>query len=134
MGNCLRRSRSAVWAAAEEEPQPHSPSSDPKTERHAAPQASTSALRDYGNESVSESLSGSGGTEVKIKMTKKQLNELFAKVEQQGVPVEQALAQMLETGVGYEGGDEGGVGESEMRRQQSWRPKLQSIPEVDQLK
>ncbi|KAK2990289.1 LOW QUALITY PROTEIN: hypothetical protein RJ640_014741 [Escallonia rubra] len=51
-------------------------------------------------------------TEVKIKITKKQLGELLGKID--GLPVQQVLAQLMSAGDGYEA------------HQRSWRPALQS--------
>ncbi|KAG6471420.1 uncharacterized protein LOC122029688 [Zingiber officinale] len=50
-------------------------------------------------------------TEIRIKISKKQLEELLKQVEAEGLPLLQVLA---------------GLGEVERH----WRPKLQSIPEV----
>ncbi|KAK2981081.1 hypothetical protein RJ640_012036 [Escallonia rubra] len=57
-------------------------------------------------------------TEVKIKITNKQLEELLGKIDVKGLPVQQVLAQLMSAGDGYEA------------HQRSWRPALQSIPEV----
>ncbi|KAK2977880.1 hypothetical protein RJ640_020224 [Escallonia rubra] len=57
-------------------------------------------------------------TEVKIKITKKQLEELLGKIDVKGLPVQQVLAQLMSAGDGYKA------------HQKSWRPALQSIPEV----
>ncbi|KAI3820530.1 hypothetical protein L1987_08078 [Smallanthus sonchifolius] len=56
--------------------------------------------------------------EVKIKITKKQLEELLGMKEMQGLTLEQVLTRLIN------GGD--GVFQSNQR---SWRPALQSIPE-----
>jgi iron uptake system EfeUOB component EfeO/EfeM len=58
-------------------------------------------------------------TEVKIKITKKQLEELLSKVDMRELRVEQVLAQLMNHSNGYES------------LQRSWRPALQSIPEAD---
>uniref|UniRef100_A0A0V0H4C8 Putative ovule protein n=1 Tax=Solanum chacoense TaxID=4108 RepID=A0A0V0H4C8_SOLCH len=57
--------------------------------------------------------------EVKIKITKKQLSELMGKADVQGLSVHQLLKQLMN------------VTESLELRQRSWRPALQSIPEVN---
>ncbi|XP_068309795.1 uncharacterized protein [Pyrus communis] len=59
-------------------------------------------------------------TEVKIKITKKQWEELLGKVEFKQTSVEQVLAQLIRVSDGYE-----------TQLQRSWRPALQSIPEVN---
>ncbi|KAK9269414.1 hypothetical protein L1049_001187 [Liquidambar formosana] len=57
--------------------------------------------------------------EVKIKITKKQLEELLGKVDVQGLSVQQVLAQLMSVSDRYES------------HQRSWRPALKSIPEVN---
>ncbi|KAA8523682.1 hypothetical protein F0562_010105 [Nyssa sinensis] len=52
-------------------------------------------------------------TEVKIKISKKQLEELLSRMDVQGLSVQQVLAQLIN-------------GETHQR---AWRPALQSIPE-----
>ncbi|XP_047307260.1 uncharacterized protein LOC124910633 [Impatiens glandulifera] len=58
-------------------------------------------------------------TEVKIRITKKQLEELLGKVDVQGIPVEQVLEQLMSVSDRFE------------TNQRSWRPALQSIPEIN---
>ncbi|CAJ1971397.1 unnamed protein product [Sphenostylis stenocarpa] len=92
MGNCFRRESRIGYATEEEE----------EWEDFAAEQGSFAA--------------GSGGRRprrvVKIKMTKKQLEELVGKVELKELRVEQVLAQFMNHSL-----------------QRAWRPALQSIPE-----
>ncbi|KAL7242991.1 hypothetical protein ACSBR1_015407 [Camellia fascicularis] len=62
--------------------------------------------------------SSSGSTrEVKIKITKKQLEELLGRVEVHDMPVDQVLSSLINV--------------SEIQHQRSWKPTLQSIPEVE---
>ncbi|KAJ0983130.1 hypothetical protein J5N97_011385 [Dioscorea zingiberensis] len=56
--------------------------------------------------------------EVKIKITKKQLEELLHKADMQGLPLQQALMLLMSVG-------DAGVTENDRH----WRPVLQSIPE-----
>ncbi|KAK9080656.1 hypothetical protein SSX86_000414 [Deinandra increscens subsp. villosa] len=58
-------------------------------------------------------------TEVKIKITKKQLEELLGMKEVQGMTVEQVLTRLIN----------GGDGVFESAGQRSWRPALHTIPE-----
>lgn len=58
-------------------------------------------------------------TEVKIKITKKQLEELLGKVEVQGLSVHQLLDQLMSASDRF------------VAQQRSWRPALQSIPEIN---
>ncbi|KAL5804129.1 hypothetical protein ACOSQ3_030929 [Xanthoceras sorbifolium] len=57
--------------------------------------------------------------EVKIKITKKQLEELLGRAELKQLSVQQVLAQLMNVSDRYE------------THQRSWRPALQSIPEVN---
>ncbi|KAK4344010.1 hypothetical protein RND71_037104 [Anisodus tanguticus] len=56
-------------------------------------------------------------TEVKVKITKKQLSELMGKADVQGLSVHQLLTQMMNVSERFE------------LHHHSWRPALQSIPE-----
>ncbi|XP_058784161.1 uncharacterized protein LOC131658930 [Vicia villosa] len=58
-------------------------------------------------------------TEVKIKITKKQLEELLRKVDIRELKVDQVLTQLINHSNGYKSFE------------RSWRPALQSIPEMD---
>ncbi|CAL0335119.1 unnamed protein product [Lupinus luteus] len=60
---------------------------------------------------------GKTTTEVKIKITKKQLEELLGKVDMRELRVEQVLAQLMSHSREYES------------LHKPWRPSLQSIPE-----
>ncbi|KAK4439799.1 hypothetical protein Salat_0314800 [Sesamum alatum] len=57
------------------------------------------------------------GTEVKIKISKKELERLVKKADAEGMSVQQVLAQLMDVGDRFEA------------HQRSWRPALQSIPE-----
>ncbi|XVF70668.1 hypothetical protein PTKIN_Ptkin11bG0180900 [Pterospermum kingtungense] len=59
------------------------------------------------------------GHEVKVKITKKQLEELLGRVDVKELSVQQVLAQLINVSNQYE------------TNQRSWRPALQSIPEVN---
>ena len=59
--------------------------------------------------------------EVKVKITKRQLERLLGKIneEQKGLCVEQVLGQLIKVSVDCE------------TRYRSWKPSLQSIPEIN---
>ncbi|XWS27843.1 hypothetical protein CRYUN_Cryun25bG0014600 [Craigia yunnanensis] len=57
--------------------------------------------------------------EIKVKITKKQLEELLGRVDVKELSVQQVLAQLINVSNQYEA------------NQRSWRPALQSIPEVN---
>ncbi|XXG42329.1 hypothetical protein AAC387_Pa01g2642 [Persea americana] len=58
-------------------------------------------------------------TEIKIKLTKKQMEELLAEVGMRGMSIERVLTQLVNKG-----------GDCHLRHR-AWRPALQSIPEVN---
>lgn len=60
-------------------------------------------------------------TEVKVKITKKQLEKLIGRldVHQDALSVQQVLAQLMKLSAHYESHQRSG-----------WRPRLQSIPEI----
>lgn len=62
---------------------------------------------------------GKPKTEVKIKISKKQLEELLGKADMRELRVEQVLAELISHSRGYES------------LHKPWRPALQSIPEVN---
>lgn len=64
--------------------------------------------------------------EVKIKITKKELEDLLARVDMQGVTLEHVLAQLMNINATVDSDRP-----ADMQRQSSWRPALQSIPEVN---
>ncbi|XXG46898.1 hypothetical protein AAC387_Pa02g1626 [Persea americana] len=63
---------------------------------------------------------GVPSTEVKIKLTKRQLEELLGKVGINGISVEELLTQLMKVNP-----------DDDNLRHRSWKPALQSIPEVN---
>ncbi|CAI8584761.1 unnamed protein product [Vicia faba] len=101
MGNCLKGQSSTKYATDDEDEWDFpATKGDYVTEKTGVPGAKTT-------------------TEVKIKITKKQLEELLRKVDIREMKVEQVLAQLMNHSNGYKS------------FQRSWRPALQSIPEMD---
>ncbi|GAU20484.1 hypothetical protein TSUD_130410 [Trifolium subterraneum] len=100
MGNCLKQQSSTNYATDNDEDWDLS-----------------SSEGDY--EAKSNCSGTKSITEVKIKITKKQLEELLSKVDMRELRVEQVLAQLMNHSNGYKS------------FQRSWRPALQSIPEMD---
>ncbi|KAK2441296.1 hypothetical protein P8452_20138 [Trifolium repens] len=99
MGNCLKQQSSTNYATDDEDYDLSSYKGDYATKSNYADAKTT--------------------TEVKIKITKKQLEELLSKVDMRELRVEQVLAQLMNHSNGYKS------------LQRSWRPALQSIPEMD---
>ncbi|XP_074580012.1 uncharacterized protein LOC141836423 [Curcuma longa] len=64
-----------------------------------------------------------GSTEITVRISKKQLEELLRQVDAQGMPLLQVLSSLV--------GEPTGRLEEEQERH--WRPKLRTIPEVAEL-
>ncbi|KAF8391554.1 hypothetical protein HHK36_023860 [Tetracentron sinense] len=118
MGNCVSHESPVTWAGDNW--------GSPASERLFASDKRHDRLYDKGmstSEIEEEKLLGEKGSvsssakEVKIKITKKQLEELLEKADVQGVSVEQVLAQFMNV--------------SHDQQHRSWRPALQSIPEIN---
>ncbi|KAK4859133.1 hypothetical protein QYF36_027464 [Acer negundo] len=131
MGNCLKRSGSSnkdddhdqyFWGSSSHR-------------RHGSRVMDESGSRSGGGEEVAEKQSLLGASvssssnnnnksitrEVKIKITKKELEELIGRADVQGLSVEQVLAELV-NGPDYH---------HKLHHQRSWRPVLQTIPEVN---
>ncbi|KAI5409360.1 hypothetical protein KIW84_054968 [Lathyrus oleraceus] len=101
MGNCLKGQSSTKYATDDEDDWDFPASKgDYVTKNNAISGAKTT-------------------TEVKIKITKKQLEELLRKVDIRELRVDQVLVQLMNHSNGYKS------------LERSWRPALQSIPEMD---
>ncbi|GLT83264.1 hypothetical protein SLE2022_015630 [Rubroshorea leprosula] len=108
MGNCMRHGKSsAVWAGEDWGSLTSKPwgndDGDPEMKRLLGQSPST--------------------TEVKITISKKELEELAKKVNMQGLSLEQVLAKMVK--------EAGGYATELPEHHRHWRPVLQSIPEMD---
>ncbi|KAJ4726070.1 DUF4228 domain protein [Melia azedarach] len=117
MGNCLRRESSVQWAGDDWD----SVASDHRSER-AMKMEEEGLLGDgkLGFITSSSSVTAAATTEIKIKITKKQLEELLGKVDVKELSVQQVLVQLMNVGDRHR-----------ETHQRSWRPALQSIPEVN---
>lgn len=124
MGNCLRHEPPMQWAGEDwgslappthfSGDTHHEISSD-----KAMKGEKDSLLKENPGFSSSSSSSSSSTTEVKVKISKKQLEELLGKVDVQGLTVHQVLQHLMNVSDRFE------------TEQRSWRPALQSIPEVN---
>lgn len=112
MGNCIDRQKEVTWV------------DDDDWESEEIPMQCCSRKEKAGEEVEKEKglFEGKGGvastTEVKVKITKKQLEDLLRRVEGRGLPIQQVLKDLLSM-------DEVALQE----RARHWRPALQSIPE-----
>ncbi|KAJ9182664.1 hypothetical protein P3X46_006633 [Hevea brasiliensis] len=122
MGNCLRRESSMQWGGEDwGSPVPdrfYSTNTRHGSSRHdKVMYVEEEEL--HGDDKRLLTSSTSSSTEVKIKITKKQLEELLGRVDMKELSVKQVLAQlMIEVG-----------SDRCESHQRSWRPNLQSIPE-----
>lgn len=82
-----------------------------------------SLLLDHHHNFSSLSSSSNSYREMKIKITKKQLEELLGRAEVYGISVDQVLARLIN--------DKNHEDHFEIHYQRSWRPVLQTIPEVN---
>ncbi|KAI8009024.1 hypothetical protein LOK49_LG07G03371 [Camellia lanceoleosa] len=108
MGNCIKKESSMQWGG----------------EDWGSPASETlfSGEKSYNKATNIEEKSATPASvkEVKIKITKKQLEELLGKMDVQGLSVQQMLSQLLMNG-----------SDRFETHQRSWRPALKSIPEVN---
>ena len=119
MGNCLRHESSMQWGgddwgspAVDHRGFPGDTSGDMSHKKDTS----------YANyaTTMSNSASTTAGTEVKIKITKKQLEELLSKADVKDMTVQQVLAKLISVSDRYQ-----------TQQIRAWRPALQSIPEVN---
>ncbi|GLT73322.1 hypothetical protein SLA2020_451900 [Shorea laevis] len=120
MGNCIRHESSMQWGGEDW-------GSPAKEELFAgdndmgdrAEEKGLLGDRNDGESGFCSSTKAAKTTEVKIKITRKQLEELLGRVDIKDLSVHQVLAQLMSVSDRYEA------------HQRSWRPALQSIPEVN---
>lgn len=113
MGNCFKKESSTQWGGEDWE------FISPAT---GAINATVEASDLIEGEKKGKKFSSTPVTEVKIKITKKQLEELLGKVNARNLTVQQILTQLMISGVD-------GCQSNILHR--SWRPALQSIPEAE---
>ncbi|XP_010278699.1 PREDICTED: uncharacterized protein LOC104612811 [Nelumbo nucifera] len=120
MGNCMRHESSMTWAGEDW----GSPASDGMFVNDS-PYGVLSDKSRRTSDTEKESLLGekignvNTSTEVKIKISKKQLEELLGRVDVRGLSVEQILGLLQKVSDHYQ----------TTTQHRSWRPALQSIPE-----
>ncbi|OAY25932.1 uncharacterized protein LOC110603940 [Manihot esculenta] len=120
MGNCCRRGSSVtVWAGDD-----WGSVGQEMKRSHKKHNTILERQKLLGEETGRSSTSSSCPREVKIKITKKELEELMARVELQGLSMEQAVAGLIKSGDKFE------IMEMD-HHHRSWKPALQSIPEVN---
>lgn len=127
MGNCLRhKSGPVVWAGDDwgsltsKNPSEDDDDDDNacNVERHRLLGGETGAFS-LSSSSTHTSSGDTGTREVKITITKKELEELMGRVDMKGLSARQILDRLMDSADRYD------------EHQRSWRPALQSIPEVN---
>lgn len=91
---------------------------------------------DYGEKLLGETVTSSSSSssssscvrrEIKIRMTKKELEDLMRNIDLKSLTAEEILSKLL-----FDGGNQIGFAvDLSNHHQQPWRPALQSIPEMD---
>ncbi|KAF9589376.1 hypothetical protein IFM89_023310 [Coptis chinensis] len=117
MGNCIRHESSAVWAGEDwSSVISKEPAAKDKL-RNKMKKNQRSATTLAGDKRIVRS-----STEIKVRITKKELEELLQKVDDvEGLSVEQALSQFMNSRHQYD-----------IQERSSSQLSLQSIPEVDE--
>ncbi|KAL7601501.1 uncharacterized protein LOC111897385 [Lactuca sativa] len=126
MGNCLKKDYDNqwggdYWGSPATSPEEALLSCEPRSK------GEKKLVAGDGDGDSDDLFSSSGGkrkrrtTEVKIKITKKQLEELLGMQEMQGLTLQQVLTQLMNSSSNINGGFES--------NQRPWRPALHSIPE-----
>ncbi|KAJ7963825.1 DUF4228 domain protein [Quillaja saponaria] len=95
MGNCLKRGSAKEWGGEEWD----------------------FPVKEDEKGSLGNFETSTPAVEVKIKITKKQLEELLGRAQGKGLSVQQVLTRLINVSDRFE------------THQRSWRPALQSIPE-----
>ncbi|KAK3432042.1 hypothetical protein EUGRSUZ_E04063 [Eucalyptus grandis] len=115
MGNCCRAesSSSTIWAG------------DDWNSLPCDGEGKKRLLDDADGKKVSSS-SSSRRREIKIQISKEELEKLVHKIEAQGLSLEQVLPLLINENTF----DRRGSGFTKYGRHRSWRPALQSIPEA----
>ncbi|KAG8386129.1 hypothetical protein BUALT_Bualt03G0116900 [Buddleja alternifolia] len=123
MGNCIRKGSSAQWGGEDwgsfgsgNKTRTRGDLYDEEPKNYTYTQEKSVSID---GESKDDYLSSSlaGGTEVKIKVSKKQLEQLLIKADSEGLTVQEVLARLMDVGDQFEA------------HRRSWSPDLQSIPE-----
>ncbi|KAE8723536.1 NADH-ubiquinone oxidoreductase chain [Hibiscus syriacus] len=111
MGNCLRRPSSAQWDGDNWETSAAEDGAGPKEKGPVRNRQKDGFI------TTSSTAITTTTREVKVKITKKQLEELLGRVDVNELSVQQVLAQLINFDI--------------QANQRSWTPRLQSIPEVN---
>ncbi|KAK9024683.1 hypothetical protein V6N11_004841 [Hibiscus sabdariffa] len=120
MGNCLHRQSSTQWAGDDWGTSTADDDDGTRTEEKGL----VRNRHKHGSITPSSAATPSSTHAVKVKITKKQLEELLGMVDVNELSVQEVLAQLINVS----------SNQSDIHfqpNQRSWRPKLQSIPELN---
>ncbi|XP_020258429.1 uncharacterized protein LOC109834825 [Asparagus officinalis] len=106
MGNCIDRQRAVTWVDDYDD-----------YDEDCVSEESTSSKDDYSIDTNSGKNAFSASTELKLKITKKQLEKLLKRIDGRDLTVQEVLANLMSH---HEDPD------------RHWKPALQSIPEVSE--
>ncbi|CAI0407197.1 unnamed protein product [Linum tenue] len=136
MGNCCRKSLSstAVWADDDDSDDWEALGNHHRIVLFDADRAGEEINDDASSDKnrllpARSSSSSSSGREVKIKVSRRELEELMSRVEMQGLSSEQVLARLI---ISSAGAAAAGLfsDPADEDHHRHWKPVLQSIPEV----
>ncbi|CAL9117360.1 hypothetical protein MUK42_04311 [Musa troglodytarum] len=121
MGNCIDVQKPILWVDDDdwETPEPESPVHCREQEK--AERAATGRSAEPPPAKEKQAAVGSSEIKIKIKISKKQMEELLRQVDEKGLSIERVLADLVVIGEVCLGSRDG-----------HWRPNLQSIPEVSE--
>ncbi|KAE8681021.1 LRR receptor-like serine/threonine-protein kinase GSO1-like [Hibiscus syriacus] len=120
MGNCLRHQSSTQWGGEDWAALIPAAANDDDDDSGGDNIEEKGLLQFRNRGRIGSTTSSSATHEVKVKITRKQLVELLGRVDLKELSVQQVLAQLINVSHQYDQAD-----------QRSWRPALQSIPEVN---
>ncbi|CAI0407196.1 unnamed protein product [Linum tenue] len=123
MGNCCRKSLSstAVWADDDDSDDWEALGNHHRIVLFDADRGEHGVVDKNRLLPARSSSSSSSGREVKIKVSRRELEELMSRVEMQGLSSEQVLARLIISSAGAAAAED---------HHRHWKPVLQSIPEV----
>ncbi|XP_074566887.1 uncharacterized protein LOC141823498 [Curcuma longa] len=123
MGNCIEVQKPILWVDDDyDDADDMEAAAESSAYSRAAKPKAAEAILPTSAAGCKEGATAVASTEIKIKMSKKQLQELLRQVEEQGLPLQKLLADLLVV-------REICLDNRDVTKDAHWRPNLQSIPE-----